>query len=67
LSKQKPASKRQNYQVYTVEVCPTCNFKAKRPFEIGDFVFKVAGECSHCKKDKTRIEMIYAESTKRSK
>ncbi len=64
-AKQQPQqSKRQDYQVYTVEVCPACNFKSKRPFEIGDFVFKTNGECSHCKNAKTKIEMIYAESTK---
>ncbi|MFQ6134446.1 MAG: hypothetical protein ACE5KU_01360 [Nitrososphaerales archaeon] len=60
------SSKHQNFQVFTIEVCPSCNFKTKRPFELGDYFFKPAGECSHCNKAKSRIEMIYAERTKKS-
>ena len=55
-----------NFKVYTIEVCPSCNFKTKRPFEAGDFVFKELTECSHCKKAKSRIEMIYAEPIPKS-
>jgi len=58
------SSKRQNMKVFTIELCPSCNFKTKRPFEIGDYVFKISAECEHCKKDKNIIEMIYAETIK---
>lgn len=59
-------SKYQNLQIFTIEICPSCNFKTKRPFELGDYVFKVMGECVHCKKENSLIEMIYAEKIKKS-
>jgi hypothetical protein len=57
--------KKPKFNVYTIEVCPSCNFKTKRPFESGDYVFQESAECSHCKKAKGRIEMIYAEPIKK--
>ncbi|MFC1755247.1 hypothetical protein ACFL96_17965 [Thermoproteota archaeon] len=57
----KKSQKKPKYTVYTIEVCPSCAFKKKRPFESGDYVFKESAECAHCKKAKGSIEMIYAE------
>jgi hypothetical protein len=62
----KSSGKKKKFLVFTIEVCPSCNFKTKRPFELGDFVFKSSGECSHCNKDKSIIDMIYAERPKKS-
>lgn len=59
-----PLAKRQKIQVFTIENCPACNFKAKRPFELGDYVFKTSSDCTHCNKSKTVIEMIYSEQIK---
>ena len=59
------SKKKPQFTVYTIEVCPSCDFKTKRPFESGDYVFKESIECVHCKKAKGRIEMIYAEKIKK--
>ncbi|HJN58265.1 MAG TPA: hypothetical protein QGF52_04555 [Nitrososphaerales archaeon] len=64
-TKAKPI-KKPKFTVYTIEVCPSCDFKTKRPFAPGDYVFQESAECSHCKKAKSRIKMIYAEPIKKS-
>ncbi|HEY4699065.1 MAG TPA: hypothetical protein VIH27_01660 [Nitrososphaerales archaeon] len=58
-------SKKPKFNVFTIETCSACNFKTKRPFQLGDYVFKEAGDCTHCNKSKTLIEMIYAEQIKK--
>jgi hypothetical protein len=55
--------KRPKMPVFTIEECLSCSLKTKRPFKLGDFVFKDAGECAHCH-SRTRISMIYAELVK---
>jgi hypothetical protein len=55
--------KRPKMPVFTIEECVSCNLKTKRPFKMGDFVFKDAGECTHCH-SKARVSMIYAELVK---
>ncbi len=47
--------------VYTIEECPVCAQKTKRPFQVGDYVTKDGGKCP--KDGNTmRITMIYAEA-----
>jgi len=50
--------------VYSIEECKSCNVKTKRPFQMGDYIYKDdVGECKECH-GKTMISMIYSETPK---
>ncbi len=55
--------KKQKFTVFTIEECPVCGQKTKRPFQAGDFVTKDAAKCGKCG-NQTRISLIYAETIK---
>ncbi|MDA4117888.1 MAG: hypothetical protein OK455_06040 [Thaumarchaeota archaeon] len=61
---QEDAKKKLN--VFTIEECPACGQKTKRPFQIGDYVTKEAAKCSKCG-NVTRITLIYAEPAVKAK
>jgi rRNA maturation protein Nop10 len=48
------------FLVYTIEECPACGQKTKRPFQVGDYVTKEGAKCSKCG-NPTKITLIYGE------
>ncbi|HUI00678.1 MAG TPA: hypothetical protein VLX56_03505 [Nitrososphaerales archaeon] len=52
--------------VFTIEECPACGQKTKRPFQTGDYVTKDGAKCSKCG-NTTRCTLIYAEPTQKAK
>lgn len=58
-----PFDRRPKPPVYSIEVCPKCDLKTKRAFQVGDQVYKQSVECSRCKTP-TMIMMIYVEPLK---
>jgi rRNA maturation protein Nop10 len=52
--------------VFTIEECPACGQKTKRPFQIGDYITKDAAKCTKCG-NVTRITLIYAEPAVKAK
>lgn len=52
--------RRNKFLVFTIEECPACGQKTKRPFQLGDYVTKDGGKCSKCG-NTTKITLIYAE------
>jgi len=62
---QTAGERRLRMPVYAIEECTNCKVKTKRPFQKGDYVFKLAGECTQCK-GRNRIIMVYAEPLKPS-
>lgn len=58
--------RRAKMPVYAIEECANCKVKTKRPFQNGDYVFKLSGECAQCKQGRNRIIMVYAEPLKPS-
>jgi rRNA maturation protein Nop10 len=54
------------FSVYTIEECPACGQKTKRPFQVGDYITKDGAKCSKCG-NTTKITLIYAEPTVKSK
>jgi hypothetical protein len=59
------SERRLRMPVYTIEECMNCKVKTKRPFQTGDYVYKLGGECTQCK-GQNRIIMVYAEPLKPS-
>jgi rRNA maturation protein Nop10 len=57
--------KKAKYNVFTIEECPSCGQKSKRPFAAGDYITKEGGKCTKCG-NPTRISLIYAEAIKPS-
>jgi len=55
-----PQERKPKLLVFTIEECPACGQKTKRPFQVGDFVTKDGGKCPKCG-NTTRVTMIYAE------
>ena len=52
--------RKNKFLVFTIEECPACGQKTKRPFQLGDYVTKEGGRCSKCG-NTTKITLIYAE------
>jgi len=52
--------KKSKFLVFTIEECPACGQKTKRPFQLGDYVTKEGGKCTKCG-NPTKITLIYAE------
>lgn len=48
------------FLVFTIEECPTCGQKTKRPFQLGDYVTKEGAKCTKCG-NPTKVTLIYAE------
>jgi len=46
--------------VFTIEECPACGQKTKRPFAAGDYITKDGAKCTKCG-NTTKITLIYAE------
>lgn len=57
--------KKSKLLVYSIEECPVCGQKSKRPFVVGDYVTKEGAKCTKCS-NTTKVALIYAESTKPS-
>lgn len=57
--------KRPKLIVFTIEECPVCGQKMKRPFQAGDYITKETTKCSKCS-NTLRISLIYAENAKQS-
>ncbi len=57
--------KKSKLLVYSIEECPVCGQKSKRPFVVGDYVTKEGAKCTKCS-NATKVALIYAESTKPS-
>ncbi|MDA4128355.1 MAG: hypothetical protein OK422_02675 [Thaumarchaeota archaeon] len=55
--------KKTKFTVFTIEECPACGQKTKRPFQTGDYITKDGAKCAKCG-NQTRISLIYAEATK---
>ena len=47
----------------TIEECTSCNLKMKRPFKLGDYIFKEGEKCQKCG-SKTLITSIFKEEIK---
>jgi rRNA maturation protein Nop10 len=60
------ADKKSKLLVYTIEECPACGQKAKRAFQVGDYITKETTKCTKCG-NSTRISLVFAEpATKQS-
>ena len=59
------ADKKSKLLVYSVEECPVCGQKSKRPFVVGDYVTKDGSKCTKCG-NQARVSLVYAESMKPS-
>ncbi len=55
--------KRGRQVVYAIEECEGCKEKTKRSFALGDYVYKIIGQCRKCN-GRVIISMIYAEPLK---
>lgn len=58
-----PSDRKPKPPVFSIEECTNCGLKTKRPFQLGDYVYKLGGECTRCH-NKNRISMIFAEPVK---
>ncbi len=52
-------------KVMSVVLCTKCSFKQIRNFNPGDYVLKMAGNCTQCGNPSLLVNSIYAEDLKR--
>ena len=46
---------------YAIEQCNSCSRISKRPFQEGDYVFKIMGKCTSCDNGQMMIGKIFGE------
>jgi len=58
MARRRPTMAIRRVRTITVLQCENCDYKEERDFQVGDYVFKKAGECAKCK-GTLYISMIY--------
>ena len=48
-------------EIYSEDTCQSCSEKMRRPFKVGDYVFRHGEQCKKCVSSDTLITAVYGE------